>query len=133
MSNIRITANQSAGSTIVSATVQGESGTVGFSNITIAKSNVPYGTTPTVTIDNHHAVNQGCTQDNANYYVWYTTTFSTHRVSVVFTEASFSPSPTPSNQLEIIPIEVIYGVILGLAVTATVIAIVSAIMMVKKK
>ena len=133
MSNIRITANQSAGSTIVSVTVQGESGTVGFSNITIAKNIVPYGTTPTVTIDNQSAVNQGYTQDNANYYVWYTTTFSTHQISVVFTAASFSPSPTPPNQLEILHLEVIYGVILGLILTATVITTVSAIMMVKKK
>ncbi|MGZ4850859.1 MAG: hypothetical protein ACXV2C_05720 [Candidatus Bathyarchaeia archaeon] len=133
MSNIRIATNKSAESTIVSATVQGESGTIGFSNITIAKSNVPYGTTPTITIDNHHAVNQGWTQDNANYYVWYTTTFSTHQISVVFIATSVSPTPTPSNQLGIQPIQLIYGLILGLALTAVVIAIVSAIMMVKKK
>jgi hypothetical protein len=118
---------------MVSATVQGESGTIGFSNITIAKNNVPYGTTPTVTIDNKRVVNQGWTQDNANYYVWYTTAFSTHQVSVVFMTASFSPNPTPPNQLRIQPTEVIYGVILGLALTAIVIAIASAIMMEKKK
>jgi hypothetical protein len=44
-----------------------------------------------------------------------------------------SPTPTPSNQLGIQPIQLIYGLILGLALTAVVIAIVSAIMMVKKK
>lgn len=133
MSNVTISTNQTAASTTLSFTLTGESGTICFSNITIAKSNVPYGTTPTVTIDNQRAINQGCTQDNANYYVWYTTSFSTHQVSVAFMAASFSPSSIPSNQLEIPPIEVIYGVILGLAVTATVIAIVSAIIMVKKK
>jgi hypothetical protein len=133
MSNIRITTNQSAGSTILSATVNGESGTVGFGNITIAKNNVPYGTTPIVTIDNQVAVNQGYAQDNDNYYVWYTTHFSTHQVQVVFIAPSFSPSPTPPNQLRIQPIEIIYGVTIGLAIIATIIAVLSAIMRTKKK
>jgi hypothetical protein len=32
--------------------------------------------------------NQGYTQDGNNYYVWYTTHFSTHEVSIVFSAKS---------------------------------------------
>jgi hypothetical protein len=61
----------------VSFTVTGESGTTGFSNITIPISAVPYGTTPTIYIDGQQASNQGYTQDSNNYYVWYTTSAHT--------------------------------------------------------
>jgi hypothetical protein len=37
-----------------------------------------------VYIDNQTAPNQDYTQDADNYYVWYTTKFSTHQVSIVF-------------------------------------------------
>lgn len=93
MSNIRIATNQSAGSTIVSATVQGESGTIGLSNITIPISVVPYGTTLKIYIDGQSALNQGYTQDSNNYYIWYTTHFSTHEISIRFTKLS-SQSPS---------------------------------------
>jgi hypothetical protein len=75
----------------VSFTVTGQSGTTGFGNITIPKSAVPYGTTPTINIDGQPASNQGYTQDSNNYYVWYTTHFSTHEVSIVFTAKSSIP------------------------------------------
>ena len=84
MTNIAIATNQSATTTTVSFTVTGVSGTTGFSNITIPKSSVPYGTTPTIYIDGQTAQNQGYTRDSNNYYVWYTTHFSTHQVSIQF-------------------------------------------------
>ena len=46
-------------------------------------------------IDGQPAQNQGYTQDNDNYYVWYTTHFSTHQISIVFTASS--PNPTASH------------------------------------
>ena len=90
MSNVTIATNQSAKTTTLTFTVTGESGNVGFSNITIPKSAVPYGTTPTIYIDGQPAQNQGYTQDTNNYYVWYTTLFTTHKVSIEFTTASSS-------------------------------------------
>jgi hypothetical protein len=85
MSNVEIATDQSVAKTTVSFTVTGESGNIGFGNITIPKTAVAYGTTPTIYIDNQAAANQGFTQDANNYYVWYTTHFSTHQVSIVFT------------------------------------------------
>jgi hypothetical protein len=117
MSNVTIAANQSANTTTVSFTVTGESGTTGFSNVTIQKSAVPYGTTPTIYIDGQPAQNRGYTQDSNNYYVWYTTHFSTHEVSIVFTTTSPSPSPTAQPSL---PQEAIYGIAAAIAIVAIV-------------
>jgi hypothetical protein len=81
----------------VSFTVTGESGTTGYSIITIPKTAIPYGTTPVVFIDDQQATNQGYTQDAENFYVWYTTQFSTHQVTIQFAvpltshAASFGP------------------------------------------
>ena len=93
ISNVVIATNQSASTTTVSFTVTGESGTTGFGNVTIPKNAVLYGTIPTIYIDGKPASNQGFTQDSNNYYVWYTTHFSTHQISIVFTQA---PNSTPS-------------------------------------
>jgi hypothetical protein len=76
--------------------------------VTIPKSAVPYGTTPTIYIDNQPAQNQGYTQDSNNYYAWYTTHFSTHQISIVFTTASSSSLPQ----------EVIYGIAAAVAIVA---------------
>jgi parallel beta-helix repeat protein len=84
MSGITISTNQSTSSTIVAFTVTGTAGTSGFGNVTIPKSATAYGTTPTIYIDNQPASNQGYTYDADNYYVWYTTNFSTHQISIVF-------------------------------------------------
>jgi hypothetical protein len=65
--------------------------------MTIAKSNVPYGTAPTVNIDNRRAENQGYTQDNTNYYIWYTTYFSTHHVTILFIASAPVPNPSSSS------------------------------------
>ena len=87
MSNVTITTNQFAKTTTVSFIVIGESSTMGFGNITIPKSAVTYGTTPKIYIDGQPAQNQGYTQDSSNYYVWYTTSFST-QISIAFTTKS---------------------------------------------
>ena len=94
MTNVAITTNQSASTTTLSFTITGQSGTTGFGNVTIPRSAIPYGTTPAVIIDGQSVSNQGYTQDSSNYYVWYTTHFSTHKVSIVFTVTSAS-TPTP--------------------------------------
>jgi hypothetical protein len=52
---------------------------------------VAYGTTPTIYIDGQPASSQGYTQDSDNYYVWYTTHFSSNQVSIVFTAGSSIP------------------------------------------
>ena len=125
MSNVTIATNQSA-ITTVSFTVTGESGTTGFSNVTIPKSAVTYGTTPAIYIDGLPASNQGYTQDANNYYVWYTTNFSTHEVSIVFTTTSPSPNSTSQSSL---PKEAIYGV----AVAVASVAIVAVVLMLRKR
>jgi hypothetical protein len=80
--------------------------------MTIPKGSVTYGTKPTIYIDSQMCQDQGYTEDNYNYYVWYITHFSTHEVSIVFTENSSSPSPTvPPDQTQLsLPQEVIYVV-----------------------
>jgi hypothetical protein len=131
MSNISLITNQSAKTTILSFTVQGKSGTTGFSNITIAKSNIANGTIPKVYIDNYPTQNQGYTQDSDNYYLWYTTSFSIHQISIQFTPSQ--PTSTPSSQPGIVLTDLIYGLIYGIAVAGTVIAIVSLTIIAKKK
>ncbi len=121
MSNVTITTNQSDKTTTVSFTVTGQSGTTGFGNITIPISAVTYGTSPTIYIDDQLAQNQGYTQDSNNYYVWYTTSFSTHQISIVFTttpnSTPVSHSPTPQSSLLQ---EAIYGVVTGVVIAAIV-------------
>ena len=117
MSNVTITTNQSANTTILSFTVTGENGTTGFSNITVPISAVPYGTTPTIYIDGQPAQNQGYTQDSNNYYVWYTTHFSTHQISIIFTARSSSNNHVARLSL----LQVIYGIAIG-AVTVAIVS-----------
>jgi tungstate transport system substrate-binding protein len=57
---------------------------------------VAYGNTPTVYIDNQQISNQGYTQDTENFYVWYSTHFSTHQVIILFTQTQSSATPTPT-------------------------------------
>jgi hypothetical protein len=52
--------------------------------MTIPKTAIDYGTVPVVYIDGLQAAYQGYTQDNANFYVWFTTSFSGHQVSIQF-------------------------------------------------
>lgn len=91
-SNISLTANQTVATTYITFTVTGETGSSGFCNITIPKNSIPYGQTPAILIDMQPAANQGYTEDAENYYVWFTTSFSTHYVTV-----RFSNEPMPTN------------------------------------
>jgi hypothetical protein len=90
MSNVIITTNQSAGTTLLSFIVTGESGSTGVSNITIPKSAIPYGTEPTLYIDGQRAQDQEYVMDSYNYYVSYITHFSTHDISIVFKQSGIS-------------------------------------------
>ena len=95
ISNVEITTNQSAITTTISFTVTGVNGTTGFGNMTIPKTDLPYGTTPTIYVDGQPAQNQGYTQDNSNYYLWYTIHFSTHQITIVFVgKTNVTPTPT---------------------------------------
>lgn len=120
MYNVIIATNQSATTTVLSFSLTGQNGTFGFSNITIAKNSVPYGKTPAVYIDDQLAPNQGFSQDDNNYYVWYTTHFSTHQIQIVFTSASAPQSNTTQGQTSLL--EIIYGVGAG-AATVTIIVV----------
>jgi peptidoglycan/xylan/chitin deacetylase (PgdA/CDA1 family) len=116
MSNVEIASNLSKSTTTLSFTITGQSGTTGFGNVTIPKSAVTHGTTPTIYIDGQPAQNQGYTQDTNNYCVWYTTHFSTHEVSIVFIS---TPNSTQSpSQSQSLPQEVIYGAIVAVAIVA---------------
>jgi hypothetical protein len=123
MANVTIVKNQSAGSTMVSFTLIGDSGTTGFGNVTIPKSAVSYGVTPVIYVDGHPASNQGYTQDSDNYYVWYTAHFSSHQISIIFAMSS-SPSPTASNsgsQGQMSLLEVVFGLVAAAAIVAVVV------------
>ena len=85
ISNAKIQVDQTAKTTTLSFTITGQAGTTGYGNITIPKNQVPIGTAPVIYIDAKQVEDQGYTQDADNYYVWYTTHFSTHEVSIVFT------------------------------------------------
>ena len=87
ITNMTITPNQANG-TAIAFTLTGESGTNGFCNLTIPKAAIPYGTNPIIYIDGAPAANQGYTQDADNYYVWFTTHFSTHQVTIQFTKTT---------------------------------------------
>ena len=88
VSNVTIATNQSATTTTVSFTVNRAIGSVGFSNMTIPKTAVPYGTSPVIFIDGQQSTDQGFTQDANNFYVWYTVQFSTHQVKIQFAASS---------------------------------------------
>jgi hypothetical protein len=125
MSGITLAANQTAASTILSFTLTGQSGTVGYSNITIQKSDVPYGTTPSIYIDNQPAENQSYTQDTNNYYLYYATHFSTHQMSIIFTTES-SPSPTalPSQSSSPVSLtQAVYGIVAGVAIVIVIVVV----------
>lgn len=135
MSNITYAVDDAENSTIISFTVTGEIGTVGFSNITIAKNVVNFGGAPTIYIDDAPAQNQGYTQDSQNYYVWFTTHFSTHKISIVFTAES-QPTPVPSAspgnvEAEFSWLQVFYGV--AVAVVIVVVVVVGLLLFVRGK
>ena len=87
----KVTISTAESITTVSFIVNGVTGTTSYGNMTIPTNVVPHGTTPTIYIDGQPAQDQGFTQDNNNYYVWYSTHFSTQEVSIVFTPKSSIP------------------------------------------
>jgi hypothetical protein len=94
--NLTITPQPETSSTIVEFTVTGKSGDHGFGNLTLSKDAIPYGTTPVIYIDGVQVANQGYTEDANNYYIWYTTSFSTHTVTIQFTINTNANEPTPA-------------------------------------
>ena len=121
ITNIQITSSPSSKTITVSFNVKGTNGDEGIGNFTIPKSAVDFGTTPTVYIDNSKAINQGYCQDESNYFVWFTTHFSSHEVSIVFS-ASVSKA-------ELLSQNTIYLVV----AVATVLATVSGFVIYKKR
>jgi hypothetical protein len=94
ISNLIIASNQTLATTTITFTITGETGTAGFGNLTVPKNAVAYGTTPTIYVDNQIIQNQGFSQDSNNYYVWYSTHFSTHKIAIVFSAATTTPTPS---------------------------------------
>ena len=95
-SNMTITLYQDTKTTAVDFTLTGPSGTEGFCTLTIPKMAIPFGTNPVVYIDGIVAENQLCTEDENNFYIAYTTHFSTHQIEVLFTtETDALPIPMP--------------------------------------
>ncbi len=84
ITNLQITKSQSSKTITVSFDVKGTKGDEGIGNFTIPKNAVDFGTAPKVYIDNAQAKSQGYSQDESNYYVWFTTHFSSHEVCIVF-------------------------------------------------
>jgi hypothetical protein len=84
ISNVTLVTDQASAKTTIIFTVAGQAGDWGFCNLTIPKNAMPFGVAPTIYIDHQKAENQGYSQDAENYYVWFTTHFSTHQVSIVF-------------------------------------------------
>jgi hypothetical protein len=84
ITNLQIATNSSAKTITVSFNVKGTNGDEGTGNFTIPKSAVDFGATPTVYIDNAQAKSQGYCEDESNYYVWFTTHFSSHDICIVF-------------------------------------------------
>jgi len=113
ITNITITPNTSSKTTIVSFTVSGEKGDTCSGVVTIPKNTIDFGTSPKIYIDNINAEDQGYSQDNNNYYVWFTTHFSSHHITIVFS----SPA-SGSGFLNQNTIYVIAGVTTALAVAS---------------
>ena len=120
---------QTASTTVLSFNLTGTSGNVGFSNMTIAKNNIPFGSTPIVYIDGVSAADQGYTQDSQNYYVWFTTHFSTHQINVAFAGQT-NPTSTPApNQ----PLSTAMLIGVSVAVIAAVFIIAVAVLISKNR
>jgi hypothetical protein len=96
IASARVYRNQTSSEMIITFTLTGQKGTNGFCNLTIPKSTVSFGTSPAVYIDDELAQNQGFREDSSNYYVWYTTPFSTHQISISFTVESSPLEPSIS-------------------------------------
>jgi YVTN family beta-propeller protein len=94
-SNMTITPYQDTKTTSVDFTITGPNGTEGFCNLTLPKIAIPFGTNPIVYIDGIVAENQSFIEDSDNYYIAFTTHFSTHQIEILFTTESTTYIPTP--------------------------------------
>jgi hypothetical protein len=135
VSGINWVTNQTT--TRISFTVTGETGTVGFSNITIAKNRIPQTTTPVIYVDNTIVPEQGYTEDANNYYVWYSTHFSTHQILIEFNPVPAVPpqttNPITGAQGETNYQSIIYGLAIAFAIVAGAIVILKLGLREKKK
>lgn len=84
ISSITVSENQTEGTAAISMVVTGDSGTAGFGNMTVSKSLIADNFVPAVYIDSQKVSDQGFAQDAENYYVWFSTHFSTHEVLIDF-------------------------------------------------
>ena len=121
ITNLQITTSPSSKTITVSFNVEGTNGDEGTGNFTIPKSAVDFGTVPKVYIDNAQAIDQGYCQDENNYYVWFTTHFSSHEVNIVFS--------APASKAGLLSQNTIYIV----AAVATILATVSGFVIYKKR
>ncbi len=103
----------SGGTVVVSFTLTGEDGTTGFGNITIPKGAIGFETTPTVYIDGQPAEDQGSNQDENYYYVWFTTHFSSHEVSIEFPSQATTVKLLPQAMTFVLPIAVV-GIVVSI-------------------
>ncbi len=124
-SNVTLT-NESAQAAQLSFVLSGQAGNTGFGNVTIQKTMVPNAASVAVLIDGQIAQNQGYSQNANYYYVWFTTHFSTHQVSIVF--ATDSPNSTasppvlqnPALSLDLVQLAIL--VLMGVIVAVVVVA-----------
>jgi hypothetical protein len=124
-SDITLT-NESAQAAQLSFVLSGQAGNTGFGNVTIPKTAVCNASSIAVLIDGQPAQNQGYSQNANCYYVWFTTHFSTHQVSIVFSTdlPNSTASPTvlqnPALGLDLVQLAIL--VTMGLIVAAVVVA-----------
>lgn len=99
-------------------TLTGQAGTDGTGTLTIPKTLVPPGFTPELLIDGQQ-VQIRVTEDSSNFYIIYTTHFSTHNVQLQFVQPSSTSSnstslSTTSDRSPISTYERVVGVAIGL-------------------
>jgi hypothetical protein len=114
ISGVAIEPSEPDGTTMISFNVNGVDGTTGFTNMTIPKTAIPFGTVPVVSIDGAKAQDQGYTQDTQNYYVWFTTHFSTHDITIGFSGGNTSGSNIPIVEIAVVIIAIV--VVAGLVI-----------------
>jgi hypothetical protein len=123
ITNINIATNQSSTATTISFIVTGQSGTSGFGNLTVPKRAVSYGTTAIVNIDGQFAQNQGFNQDSENYYIWFTTHFSAHEISIQFNAGASAQMQT---------LDLVQVIIIGVSATLAVVAVSAFVLVLKR-
>ncbi|MCW4029421.1 MAG: hypothetical protein NWE92_07225 [Candidatus Bathyarchaeota archaeon] len=117
-----ILTSESAQAAQLSFVLSGQAGNTGFGNITVPKIAVPNASSIEVLIDGQPAQNQGYSQNANCYYVWFTTHFSSHQVSIVFSlNALPNVTATPNSS----PVQInLIQILLGVAVAVVVIGII---------